>query len=57
MLEIPVSLPATASAPALPKLWAAERLQELERMHLSARRADAMKQRIVELATEYGIAF
>jgi Ca-activated chloride channel family protein len=56
LLEIPASLPEHASAPALPKFWAAERVRELELMQLSGRRADAMKQRIVELSIEHGIA-
>lgn len=56
LLEIPVGLPEQASAPSLPKFWAAERVRELELMQLSGRRADALKQRIVELATEHGIA-
>jgi Ca-activated chloride channel homolog len=56
LLEIPASLPEHASAPALPKFWAAERVRELELMQLSGRRADAMKQRILELAIEHGIA-
>jgi Ca-activated chloride channel homolog len=56
LLEIPASLPEHASAPALAKFWAAERVHELELMQLSGRRADAMKQRIIELAIEHGIA-
>src|SRR5262249_60666415 len=40
----------------LPKLWAAERVRDLETEGLSGRRADRMKERIVELGVKYGIA-
>src|SRR5262249_17116625 len=45
-----------AAQPLLPKLWAAERVRDLETEGLSGRRADRMKERIVELGVKYGIA-
>lgn len=56
LLEVSLDLPEKADAPALPKLWAAERVRDFEAMELTGRRADAMKQRIVDLATAHGIA-
>jgi Ca-activated chloride channel family protein len=56
LLEVSLDLPEKSDFPSLPKLWAAERVRDFEAMELTGRRADAMKQRIVELATAHGIA-
>lgn len=55
-LDVPLSLPAQASAPALGRLWASERIRDLEAMQVTGRRADAMKDRIVKLAVEHGVS-
>lgn len=62
LVEVPVELPESADAPSVPKLWASERIRDFEAMELQiarapeGRRAKAMKDRIVALATEFGIA-
>lgn len=55
-LDVPLSLPDQASAPALGRLWASERIRDLEAMQVTGRRADAMKDRIVKLAVEHGVS-
>ncbi len=55
-LEVPIWLPDEASTPFVERLWAKERIKELERADLTGRRADAMKARIVELCVKHGIA-
>src|SRR5262249_18818423 len=55
-LSAPIDLDGAAAQPLLPKLWAAERVRDLETEGLSGRRADRMKERIVELGVKYGIA-
>ena len=55
-LAIPLELPARSDQPTVAKLWARERVRDLERAVLSGRRADAMRERIVSLAVEHGIA-
>jgi Ca-activated chloride channel family protein len=55
-LAIPLELPARSEQPTVAKLWARERVRDLERAVLSGRRADAMRERIVSLAVEHGIA-
>lgn len=56
LLEIPVELPARAEHKSVEKLWAAERVRDLESIEVEGRRAKAMKDRIVAIATTYGIA-
>ncbi|MGZ3452423.1 MAG: VIT domain-containing protein [Polyangiales bacterium] len=56
LLEVSLDLPEKQATPALPKLWAAERVRDFEAMELTGRRAEAMKQRIVDIATAHGIA-
>ncbi len=57
LLEVPVRFPAEASQPALPKLWAAERVRDLEGAAITdPRRASAMKARVVAIAVEHGVA-
>jgi Ca-activated chloride channel family protein len=55
-LEVPVLLAAEASCPPLPRLWAAERIRDLEAAELTGRRARAMKERIVDLAVRHGVS-
>lgn len=53
---VPVELPSAASTPAVPKLWARERVRDLEAQTLTGRRAEAMKARLVALGVEHGLA-
>ncbi len=55
-LEVPLWLPEDANDPFVERLWAKERIKELERADLTGRRADAMKARIVELCVKHRIA-
>lgn len=55
-LEVPIDLPDEEERPAVAKLWAQARIHDLERASLSGRRADTMKQRIVDLAKKYGVS-
>ena len=55
-LTLPASLPARRDAPAVPKLWAAERIRELEQAVVTGRRADTMRARIVEIATAHNVS-
>jgi Ca-activated chloride channel family protein len=54
--EVSLDLPETSTAPAIAKLWARERVSDLESMALSGRRAESMKARIVALGVEHGLA-
>jgi Ca-activated chloride channel family protein len=56
-LELPVCLPERDdSRPGLPRLWARERIRELERSVLDGRRARTTRERIIKLSREYGVA-
>lgn len=56
-LDVPMRLPdRDESNSALRRLWATERIRDLEAAKLSGRRADAMKERIVRLAVEHGVS-
>lgn len=55
-LDVPMRLPERDSHPALPRLWASERIRDLQAMQVQGRRADAMKDRIVKLAVENGVS-
>ncbi|MDB4939221.1 MAG: hypothetical protein JWP87_6193, partial [Labilithrix sp.] len=55
-LEVPFALPDHEARPSVAKLWAQARIRDLERAALGGRRADAMKQRIVDLAKEHGVS-
>ncbi len=55
-LEVPVDLDAATERPVLAQLWAQARIRELERADVTGRRAETMKQRIVSLAKEHGVA-
>jgi Ca-activated chloride channel family protein len=54
-LSIPVSFPAESHRPAVEKLWAAERIRAWQDAALVGRRAQALKERIVQLALAHGI--
>src|SRR5262249_7433307 len=55
-LKVPLELAESCSRPYLAKLWAAERIRDLEGARISGRRGDAIRKRILELALEHGIA-
>jgi Ca-activated chloride channel family protein len=55
-LQCSVDLAQPAKRPALAKLWAAERIKDLEGADLVGRRAAANKDRIVRLATSHQVA-
>jgi Ca-activated chloride channel family protein len=55
-LTVPIDCAAATSRPLLIKLWAAERIRDFEATALHGRRAERMKERIVELAVKYGLA-
>lgn len=55
-LEIPVDLEADSDRPVVAKLWAQARIRDLERHIVTGRRAYSMKDRIVKLASEYGVS-
>jgi Ca-activated chloride channel family protein len=56
LLKLPLELGGDASLPHLAKLWAAERIRDLEASRVAGRRGDAIRRRILELALEHGIA-
>lgn len=55
-LSLPVDLPETCARPVVAALWAAERIRDLEDAKVEGRRAETMKQRIVELSVSHGVA-
>jgi len=54
-LTLPVDFPAVSDRPAVEKLWAAERIRTWETAELDGRRAQRMKERIVQLAVAHQI--
>ncbi|MBN1209127.1 MAG: VWA domain-containing protein [Myxococcaceae bacterium] len=54
-LTLPVDFPAASDRPAVEKLWAAERIRAWESAELDGRRAQRMKERIVQLAVAHQI--
>jgi Ca-activated chloride channel family protein len=54
-LSIPVSFPARSDRPAVEKLWAAERIRAWQDAALVGRRAQALKERIVQLALAHSL--
>ena len=56
LLEVPLELPSEANEKAIEKMWAAERVRDLESMEVEGRRAKTMKDRIVEIAVAHQIA-
>jgi Ca-activated chloride channel family protein len=55
-LAVAVDLDGASAQPLLGKLWASERVRDLKVEGLDGRRAERMKERIVELGVKYGIA-
>ncbi len=55
-LSLPVDLPEECARPVVAALWAAERIRDLEDAKVEGRRAETMKQRIVELSVSHGVA-
>lgn len=55
-LRVPLDLPEEVSRPVVAKLWAAERIRDLEDARVEGRRAESMKARITALAVEHGVA-
>lgn len=53
VLTVPVDFPAVSDRPAVEKWWAAERIRGWEAAELDSRRAQRMKERIVQLAVEH----
>jgi Ca-activated chloride channel family protein len=49
-------LPDRSDAPLVPTLWARERIRDLEAQEVTGRRAAAMKDRIVSIATQHALA-
>ena len=54
-LSIPMSFPAESDRPVVEKLWAAERIRGWQDAALVGRRAQALKERIVQLALAHGL--
>ncbi len=54
-LTVPVTFPDASERPVVEKLWAAERIRGWEGAALVGRRAQSMKERIVQLALAHGI--
>ncbi|HEX8699306.1 MAG TPA: VIT domain-containing protein [Myxococcaceae bacterium] len=55
VLTLPVDFPAASDRPAVEKLWAAERIRSWQAAELDGRRAQRMKERIVQLAVAHQI--
>jgi Ca-activated chloride channel family protein len=53
LLTLPVEFPAASDRPAVEKLWAAERIRSWQSAELDGRRAQRMKERIVQLAVAH----
>ncbi|SEM63782.1 Ca-activated chloride channel family protein [Stigmatella aurantiaca] len=53
VLTVPVDFPAVSDRPVVEKWWAAERIRGWEAAELDSRRAQRMKERIVQLAVEH----
>lgn len=56
LLEVALELPERADAPVIEKLWAAERVRDLESIEVEGRRAKSMKDRILAIAIPFAIA-
>jgi Ca-activated chloride channel family protein len=54
-LDVPIDVREAGERPVVAKLWAGERIKDLESQKVEGRRADSMKTRIVKLAIEHGI--
>jgi Ca-activated chloride channel family protein len=55
LITLPVDFPATDDRPTVEKLWAAERIRSWEAAELDGRRAQRMKERILQLALAHQI--
>ncbi len=55
-LDVAIDLPAASDADGLTAMWATARIRELEQATLVGRRADANRQRILELSLAHGVA-
>lgn len=55
-VEVPFDLPEHEERAVVAKLWAQARIRDLERTIVTGRRADAMKQRIVDLAKTHKVS-
>jgi len=55
-MEIPLDLPDVCERPVVQKLWAKERIRDLERTVVTGRREGAMKQRIIDLAKQHRVS-
>ncbi|HME91656.1 MAG TPA: VWA domain-containing protein, partial [Myxococcaceae bacterium] len=56
LLKVPIELADHASRPHLLKLWARERIRDLEDAQLGGRPAEAVRDRILKLALEHSLA-
>jgi Ca-activated chloride channel homolog len=56
LLEVPIELAESNDNASVEKLWASERVRDLETMEVEGRRQKTMKDRIVAIATRFGIA-
>ncbi|WP_224363796.1 VIT domain-containing protein [Hyalangium versicolor] len=54
-LTLPVEFPAASDRPVVEKLWAAEQIRTWESARLEGRRAERMKERIIQLAVAHQI--
>jgi Ca-activated chloride channel family protein len=55
-VEIPLNLPERSEKPAIAQLWAAERIRDFSSAKLDGRRAQAMRERIIELSVTHGVS-
>ncbi len=55
-LTVSIDAAAVTARPFLVKCWAAERICDFEAVILSGRRAERMRERIIDLAVQYGLA-
>src|SRR5262249_12630647 len=55
-LAVPIHAGESTSRPALAKLWATERIRDLLHQERTGRAAKRMRERIVELATRFGVS-
>lgn len=56
VLTAPINTASGVSRPLLVKFWAAERIRDLEAVTVSNRRAERIKERILDLAVTHGLA-
>ena len=56
VLTVPIELPDVAERPTILKMWASERIRDLDAPGLGERRSKAMKERIVQMAVAHGLS-